>query len=165
MIMRFDAGDFRFRAALQRLLTCFTLVVWQTTTSPSSVHVETEMKPYRPLMLLLSLPNYLWMMAERSMVGLPTEVMNWKISIPIPHLKPSVDAASLSNLSRRNIRLKGDLKLYLLKKKKRFIPLTVGTRRYLSPLAVLNCVSLITQWYSTGQNMALFRFILRGRWF
>ena len=116
--MRFDAVDFRFWAALQCLLTCFTLVFWRTRTAPSSVHVETEMKPYQPLMLLLSLPNYLWMMAERSFVGLPTEVMDRKISIPKLHLNPSVGAASLSNLSRLNIRLIGDMKLLSSQKKK-----------------------------------------------
>jgi hypothetical protein len=38
-----------------------------------------------------------------------------------------------------------------------FGPLTVGTQRPLSTLAVFNCASLITQWYSgTGQNVAYF---------
>jgi len=163
MIMRFYAGDFRFRAALQCLLTCFTLVIWQTTT-PSSVHVGTEVKPSRLLILLLSLPNYLWMLAERSLVGLPTEVMNRKISIPIPHLKTSVDAVSLSNLSWRNIRLKGDLKLYLLQKKKKKAGISVlllwehggNCHRWQSVT--------VYPWLHSGteQNVALFRIMLRG---
>jgi hypothetical protein len=154
--MRFDAAEFRFWAALQCLLTCLTLIVWQATASPSSVHAETEKKPYRHMMLLLSLPNYLWMMAEWSMVGLLIEVIDRKISIPRLHLNPSVDAASLSNLSRCNIRLRGDLKLYLLKK-------SVGTRRPLSTLAVFNFVTLLTQWYRTKRG--LFRIMLRDRCF
>jgi hypothetical protein len=69
------------------MLMRFTVVVWQTMTAPSSVQVEPETK------VLLPYQSYLWMMAERSMVGLPTEVVDRKTSISSLHLNHSVDAA------------------------------------------------------------------------
>jgi hypothetical protein len=100
----------RFTVMLMR----FTVVVWQTMTAPSSVKVETETKVFLPYQ------SYLWMMDERFMVGMPTEVVDQKISISSLHLNHSVDAASISNLSRYTLRLEGDLKLYLPKKPQAF---------------------------------------------
>jgi hypothetical protein len=115
---------------------------------------------------LLYLLNYLWMMAERSMVGLPTEVLDRKISIPKLHLSPSVDAASLRKLSRCNILRTPQRWSETLSSQKKTQALRssyCGTRRPLSTLAVFNCVSLITQWCRTKRG--LFRVRLRDRCF
>jgi len=92
--VRFDAAHFRFLAALQYFFDVFypCCLANNDSTLFCACWNWNEALPAPDAIVIFS--NYLCMMAERSMVVLPTEVMDRKISITILHLNPSVDAES-----------------------------------------------------------------------